>query len=133
MMQEAGPAPRIVTDRRREYLLGFGLLLAIAVVGLFIVKWSPYWARALAVASSHTLGNPIMYGAETMPPSASLEAALEYGQRYFLAVWQAMVLGLLMAATIESVVPRGWLACVLGSRGMRTSLFGGLLALPGMM
>jgi uncharacterized protein len=132
-MQEASATRAAAPNRRSEYLLGFGLLLAIAIVGLFIVKWSPYWARAFAVASSHTLGNPIMYGPETAPPAASLEAALEYAQRYFLAVWQAMALGLLMAATIESVVPRDWLARVLGSPGMRTSLFGGLLALPGMM
>src|SRR5919199_2014356 len=96
-------------NRRSEYLLGFGLLLVIAVVGLFIVKWSPYWARAFTVAGTHTLGNPIMYGGETAPPAASIAAALDYAQRYFLAVWQAMVLGLLMAATIESVVPRDWL------------------------
>src|SRR5438094_941309 len=132
-MQQAASTPTRGGDRRNEYLLGFGLLLLIAVVGLFIVKWSPYWSRAFTVAASHTLGNPIMYGAETAPPAASIEAALDYAQRYFLAVWQAMVLGLLMAATIESVVPRDWLARVLGSRGMRTSLFGGLLSLPGMM
>lgn len=132
-MRERVAVPAPGANRRSEYLLGFGLLLVIAVVGLFIVKWSPYWTRAFSVAASHTLGNPIMYGAETVPPAASLAAALDYAQRYFLAVWQAMVLGLLMAATIESVVPRDWLARVLGSRSARTSLFGGLLALPGMM
>jgi uncharacterized membrane protein YraQ (UPF0718 family) len=132
MTQPALTAPS-GPSRRTEYLLGFGLLLLIAVVGLFIVKWSPYWARAFTVAGTHTLGNPIMYGGETAPPAASLAAALDYAQRYFLAVWQAMVLGLLMAATIQSVVPRDWLARVLGSRSARTSLFGGLLALPGMM
>ena len=132
-MSQNVAAPDAAPSRRSEYLLGFGLLLLIAVVGLFIVKWSPYWARAFTVAGSHTLGNPIMYGGETAPPTPSLAAALDYAQRYFLAVWQAMVVGLLMAATIESVVPRDWLARVLGSRSARTSLFGGLLALPGMM
>ncbi len=121
------------SDRRMEYLRGFGLLLVIAVVGLFIVKWSPYWARAFAVAGSHTLGNPIMYGAATAPPDASLAAALDYAQRYFLAVWQALVLGLLLAATVQTLVPRDWLVRVLGSRTMRTSALGGVLALPGMM
>ncbi len=132
-MREQTAAPATRSDRRSEYILGFGLLLLISVVGLFVVKWSPYWARAFAVAGSHSLGNPIMYGAETAPPAASLAAALDYAQRYFLAVWQAMLLGMLMAATIESLVPRDWLARVLGSRSARTSLFGGLLALPGMM
>ncbi|MBX5490383.1 MAG: permease [Chloroflexi bacterium] len=125
--------PSATRARRGEYLLGFGLLLVIAVVGLFIVKWSPYWARAFAVASSHTLGNPIVYGTEATPPPASVEAALDYAQRYFQAVWQAMLLGLLLAATLDSVVPRDWLARVLGSRRFSTAVLGGVLALPGMM
>jgi uncharacterized membrane protein YraQ (UPF0718 family) len=124
------PSP---ASRRAEYIRGFGLLLLIAVVGLFIVKWSPYWARAFTVAGTHTLGNPIMYGAEAAPPAASIAAALDYAQRYFLAVWQAMVLGLLLAATVQTLVPRDWLVRVLGSRSLRSSALGGVLALPGMM
>jgi uncharacterized membrane protein YraQ (UPF0718 family) len=127
------PSQTPTADRRAECIRGFGLLLVIAVVGLFIVKWSPYWARAFTVAGTHTLGNPIMYGAETAPPAASIGAALDYAQRYFLAVWQAMVLGLLLAATVQTLVPRDWLVRVLGSRGLRSSALGGVLALPGMM
>src|SRR3954466_2589946 len=113
-MDERATIPVVTMDRRAEYIRGFGLLLVIAVVGLFIVKWSPYWARAFTVAGTHTLGNPIMYGAEAAPPAASIAAALDYAQRYFLAVWQAMVLGLLLAATVQTLVPRDWLP-----RGLR--------------
>src|SRR3954466_8943716 len=113
-MDERATIPVVTMDRRLEYLRGFGLLLLIAVVGLFIVKWSPYWTRAFTVAGTHSLGNPIIYGAETAPPAASLAAALDYAQRYFLAIWQAMVLGLLLAATVQTLVPRDWLP-----RGLR--------------
>ncbi len=132
MSQRTATAPA-ASGRRLEYLAGLGLFVLIAVVGLYIVKWSPYWGRAFTVAGSHTLGNPIIYGAEAAPPAASLAAAFDYAQRYFLAVWQAMLVGLLMAATIETVVPRDWLVHLLGSRTARTSVLGGVLALPGMM
>src|SRR5919202_5666299 len=105
-MRNSAAAPAPSTSRRGEYLLGFGILLVIAVVGLFIVKWSPYWARTFNVAGSHTLGNPIMYGAETAPPAASIATMIDYAQRYFLAVWKAMVLGLLPAARVQTLVPR---------------------------
>ncbi|MBI4517529.1 MAG: permease, partial [Deltaproteobacteria bacterium] len=32
--------------RRRQLLIGIGTLLIIAVIGLFLVKWSPYFNRA---------------------------------------------------------------------------------------
>jgi uncharacterized protein len=44
-----------------------------------------------------------------------------------------MVLGLLLAATIESSLPRDLLVRLLGAPGVRSSALGGLLSLPGMM
>ncbi len=41
--------------------------------------------------------------------------------------------GLLLAATIESSLPRDLLVRLLGAPGVRTSALGGLLSLPGMM
>ena len=52
---------------------------------------------------------------------------------YFRAIWQAMVLGLLLAATIETSLPRDLLVRALGAATFRSSAFGGLLSLPGMM
>ena len=48
-------------------------------------------------------------------------------------IWMAMVLGLLLAATVDTLIPRDWLVRVLGSRAASSSILGGLLALPGMM
>jgi uncharacterized membrane protein YraQ (UPF0718 family) len=118
---------------RSEYVRGLGLLLLIAVAGLFIVKWQPYYLRAFAAATNHTLGPSIVTGTEAAPPAASLQAAFDYAVAYFRAIWQAMVLGLLLAATIESSLPRDLLVRLLGAATFRSSAFGGLLSLPGMM
>ena len=122
-----------VPSRTSYFVRGFGLLLAIAVIGLFIVKWQPYYNRAFVAAANHSLGTSILSGQNPAPPLPSIDAALEYGQRYFAAIWQALAVGLLLAATLETLVPRDWVARVLGSAGFRTSALGGLLALPGMM
>jgi uncharacterized membrane protein YraQ (UPF0718 family) len=119
--------------RRIQYLRGFGILLVIAVVGLFIVKWNPYFHRAVTAAARHSIGNNIVFNKGTTAPSPSIAAALQYAGMYFKAVWQAWVLGLLLAATIETLLPRNWLVRVLGSASLRSSLLGGVLALPGMM
>ncbi len=117
----------------RAEWLGLAAILVIAVAGLFYVKWSPYYHRAFAVAISHSLGASIVSGQEAAPPPPSFGAALDYAQRYFKAIWQAMVLGLLLAASIEAFLPRNWLARILGSATFRHTVLGGALALPGMM
>ena len=126
-------AAAAVRSRRTEYLRGFGLLLIIAVAGLFYVKWSPYWARSFAVAASHTLGASIVQGAAELPPAPSWDAALGYALDYTNRIWMAMVLGLVLAATIETLVPHDWIARVLGKTSLRNSTLGAALALPGMM
>jgi uncharacterized membrane protein YraQ (UPF0718 family) len=132
-VDEAARTLQPTHDRRREYLLGFGVLLLIAVVGLSYVKWAPYATRTLEVAISHSLGASIVSGREAAPPDPSLMAGIEYALSYMQRIWQALVLGLLLAATVDTLVPRDWISRVLGSRALRSSALGGLLALPGMM
>ena len=133
MSSTAAIAVAALPDRRREVIRGVGLLLVIAVVGLFVVKWQPYYLRAFTAAANHSIGASIVSGTAAAPPAASFEAAWDYSQKYFLAIWQAMVLGLLLAATIESSLPKDLLVRFLGSTTFRSSALGGLVALPGMM
>ena len=121
------------SQRRMEYLRGFALLLIIAVAGLYIVKWNPYFHRAFTAAAKHSIGTSIVSGKSAAPPGVSFGASLAYFQAYFKAIWQALVLGLLLAATIEALVPRDWIARVLGKAGLGSSILGGVFALPGMM
>lgn len=119
--------------RRAEYLRGLIVLLAIGAVGLFIVKWNPYYHKAQIISATHSMGRNILFLKELTPPAPSVSAAFGYAGSYFKSVWQAWVLGLLLAATIETLLPHNWLAHVLGKASTRASLLGGLLSLPGMM
>jgi uncharacterized membrane protein YraQ (UPF0718 family) len=121
------------TPRRAEYIRGFAILLVIAIVGLAYVKWSPYLTRTQDVAVSHSLGTSIVSGRDAAPPAPSLQTGIDYTIAYMQRIWMALVLGLLLAATVDTLIPRDWLARVLGSRAASSSILGGLLALPGMM
>jgi uncharacterized membrane protein YraQ (UPF0718 family) len=118
---------------RTQYVVGLAILLLVAVVGLFIVKWNPYFHRAFVVATNHSLGASIVSGQASTAPPPSLNAAIGYGVAYFNAIWQALVVGLLLATTIETLLPRAWVTKVLGSAAFRSTALGGVIALPGMM
>lgn len=107
--------------------------VALAVIGLYLVKWNPYLHRVFAVSVSHTLGGSIVSGLAAAPPEPSVRAAIDYSIAYFNAIWQALVLGLLLAATVESVLPTRWLVNLLGPARFRSTALGGVAALPGMM
>lgn len=117
----------------REAVRGLAVFLTIAIVGLFVVKWQPYYARTFAAAATHTLGRSILTAGAAAPPAATLQAAWEYGVAYFESVWQAMLLGLVLAATIQTVLPRQVVARLLGSLGVRSTLLAGAASLPSMM
>jgi uncharacterized protein len=119
--------------RRAEILRGLAILLVMAAVGLYIVKWSPYYHRAHLLSGTHSMGRDMLFFKGVATPAPSLTAAMGYATGYFKAIWQAWVLGLLLAATIEAFLPRNWLAHMLGKASAHTSLLGGVLALPGMM
>jgi uncharacterized membrane protein YraQ (UPF0718 family) len=112
---------------------GWLIFLLVAVVGLFYVKWFPYYHRAFTAASTHSIGQSILMGTEASPPAPSLAAALGYAMAYGKAIWQAMVLGLLLGSAVQVLLPVQWIARVLGKTGFGSVAAGGLLAIPGMM
>src|SRR5690348_7048070 len=122
-----------LTVKTRRNLIGPALLLAIAVCGLLYVKWLPYYHRAFVAASQHAIGHSILMGDASAPPAASWNAALSYAIAYGKAIWQAMVLGLLLGSAVQALLPAHWVARLLGGRGFGSALAGGMLALPGMM
>jgi uncharacterized membrane protein YraQ (UPF0718 family) len=107
--------------------------VVVAVVGLFYVKWSPYWHRAFVAADHHSIGQSILMGGAAHAPAPSLDAALAYALAYGKAIWQAMVLGLLLGSGVQALLPPDWVTRLLGGKGFGSALAGGLLALPGMM
>lgn len=113
--------------------VGIAVFVLIAVAGLFYVKWSPYYTRAFIAANTHSIGNSILMGTAASAPEPSLDAALGYALAYGKAIWQAMVLGLLLGSAVQALVPPRWVAKALGGVGFRSVAVGGLSALPAMM
>jgi hypothetical protein len=120
-----------VSHAARTMRLSVFLLLAVA--GLFYVKWHPYYGRAFVAAAQHAIGHSILMGDAASPPAPSWSAALGYALAYGKAIWQAMLLGLLLGSGLQALLPVNWVARMLGGPGFGSVLAGGLLALPGMM
>ncbi|CAP43859.1 permease [Bordetella petrii] len=118
---------------RASPALAIAVFVAVAAIGLYYVKWSPYYHRAFTAADTHSIGSSILMGAEAQPPAATLDAALGYALAYGKAIWQAMVLGLLLGSAVQALLPRRWIIRALGGTGLGSVVAGGLLSVPGMM
>jgi len=105
------------------------LFLLVAVIGLYYVKWSPYYLKSFVAADNHSIGASILGAEQTTP----LTAALAYAQVYFLAIWKAAVLGVILGSLLQVLIPRDWLLNLFGRAGLGSTVRGGLFALPGMM
>lgn len=105
------------------------LFFLVVIFGLWYVKWQPYYGKAFTAAETHSIGQSILARAATNP----WRAAWDYAMVYFIAVWKAAVLGVLLGSLIQVVIPRDWLRRTLGASRFRGTLFGTLFSLPGMM
>jgi len=105
------------------------LFLLVAMVGLYYVKWSPYYLKSFVAAEKHSIGGSIINDQLTSP----VAAALAYAQVYFLAIWKAAVLAIVLGSLLQVLIPRDWLLRLFGKAGLGATVRGGLFALPGMM
>jgi uncharacterized protein len=123
----------IVASRsRRQY--SAAVFFAILVAGLYLVKWHPYYLRSFVAASQHSIGSSIITGGASAVPPPSWDAAWGYAVAYGKAIWQAMVLGLLIGSGVQAaVVPQRWIERLFGRQGFYGIAAGGLAAVPGMM
>ena len=112
---------------------GWVVFLLIAVLGLLYVKWTPYWNRAIVAAANHSIGKSILMGDSASPPAPSWSAAVDYAWAYGKAIWQAMVLGLLLGSAVQALLPSQWILRSLGRINPGSVLRGAALAVPGMM
>ena len=117
----------------RGYVLGIAVFILIAVAGLYYVKWSPYYSRAFVAASKHSIGDSIVSGKASTPPPPSLQAAWGYTVAYTLAVWKAMILGMLLGAGVQALVPREWIARALGKMNLGSIAVAGVASIFSMM
>lgn len=110
---------------------GIVSFIALAIVGLFYVKWSPYYATALVAAQDHTLGASIVSGNLPASPEVSLQAGFAYSIAYLKAIWPALLLALALGAGIELLLPRARLSQFFA--GWKGSLRATGFAIPSMM
>ena len=129
-------ASDVLLDRQtalKRFVFGALIFLVIAIAGLLIVKWVPYWNKAHVAAATHAIGNSIISGKSVQPQSVGLAAAWQYALAYFKSVWQAVVLALLLGASIQVFVPRSWLMKAIGSAGAKSATIAGAASMAGMM
>ncbi len=104
---------------------------AIAIGGLYYVKWHPYYGRAFVAAAHHSLGGSIVSGTAAAPPAAGWQAGITYSIAYIRAIWQALVLGLALGAGVQVLLPRQAVVRLFAGRGASARAAGA--ALPSMM
>lgn len=76
------------------------LFFLVVIAGLWYVKWQPYYGKAFTAAETHSIGKSILAQADANP----WQAALDYAMIYFLAVWKAAVLGVLLGSLIQVLI-----------------------------
>ena len=129
--REASTAP----DRRRVLVLA-GIAVALLVGGLWWAKYGPYTDKVPAVLGSHDLGSSIVTGGGEQAPPVSLTAGWDFTVAYTAAIWKALVVGLVLAAAVQVLLPVSWLQKVLGAPDAGTArggLRGGLASVPTLM
>src|SRR5262249_29450495 len=110
---------------------GIVCFIALAIVGLFYVKWSPYYAASLVAAQGHTLGASIVSGDLPAAPGVSWQAGFAYSIAYLKETWRALLLALALGAGIEVLLPRARLSQFFA--GWKGSLRATGFAIPSMM
>jgi len=112
--------------------IGFAAIFAAAIDW---AKWSPYAHKLAKIHATRVWpGSNILDKAGPAQAAASLHAAWTFTTAYANAVWPAAVAALVVAASIEALLPRRWLLRVLGDRGgFDGSLRGAVCALPSLM
>lgn len=125
----ASPARGPAASRREAIAIGAFILITVA--GLFIAKWRPYYFKGFHIASTHEAGKSIISPHAASPKG--WQAAIDFSYHYLLDIWQALVVGLLVAAGVQELLPRDWLLRAFGSGRLRSTALAGAAAVPSMM
>ncbi|MCY0880191.1 MAG: permease [Firmicutes bacterium] len=120
-------------SRSRSRIWPVAIFLAILVLGVFYAKWEPYYFKTLTAASTHSIGHSIVTGTSNRAPAISWQAAWQYGLAYFKDIWVALLVGLLVGAGVQTLLPASWLYRVFGRVSAKGRLWAILAAIPSMM
>lgn len=125
--------PARLNEKLLSPIAGVVIFALVAIAGFAYVKWMPYYAKAFVAQSHHFIGDSILSGKATAPPPASWSAATDYAIAYGKAIWQALVLGLILGSGIKVLLPAHWVGAALGRIGFRSVALASLFATPCMM
>ncbi|MCH4171373.1 MAG: permease [Lactobacillus sp.] len=119
-------------QRRRYLILGL-IFLAVLIIGLFYVKWWPYFQKAVAASQTHAIGGAIIANIGKGAAPFSLLAGWTFTLAYFKAVWKAVILGLLVGSLVQVLIPNRVIQRYLGGSQFKNSLAAMLMGVPTMM
>ncbi len=122
-----------VEPRRSATVWPVVVFMGLALAGIFVAKWSPYFVKAFSVAASHTLGASMVTGAHRAAPPVGIAAAVSYAEAYVKDIWIAFIVGMVIAAGIESLLPDGWLVKLMGRANWGAAGVAAAAAVPSMM
>jgi uncharacterized membrane protein YraQ (UPF0718 family) len=115
--------------------VGTLVLLVLLALGLLWAKWIPYGQKAQGLSVTHAWSGASVFSSAGEPGTApSLRGAWDFTVAYGRSVWQAALVGLLVGAAIDSLLPKAWLLGLLDRRSaFGRSAAGGVAALPSLM
>lgn len=128
-----GDVEEQMRQKARIYFPYVLLFAIIFFVGLWYVKWNPYYHKAFLAASKHSIGDSIVSGKGAVPPTPSWTAAWSYTVTYFKAVWQAIILGLLLGSLVQVLLPKNWIPKIFGRTNFTSTALAGVAGIPSMM
>lgn len=120
----------------RRLRTGLLLTIGITVLGLVWAKWWPYSRRVVTLAGSRTwTGSDLLQAGGVRPGDPpSWHAAISFAVAYLGSIWQALVVALLVAAAVQTLLPRQLLVRLLSSGGaVRQTATAAALGTPSMM
>lgn len=130
------PTSSLPARRTTPGLLAVTLFVVLAAGLLWWSKWSPYAGRVLELSATRTWSTGSVLEAAGITPGSgpSLRAGWGFTVAYASAVWKALLAGLVIAAAVQTLLPRRWLLGLLSRRGdVAGAAVGGAVSTPSMM
>ncbi len=119
--------------QRHVWVWRIVLFFVLLIAGELYVKWYPYFNKMFIAAAKHSLGASIITGHQSVAPAPSLLAAWDYAKQYFLAVWEAVILGVIVGAAVQTLLPKQWILRLFSKSNTTSLITASALSLPGMM
>ncbi|QBF47752.1 permease [Janibacter limosus] len=132
LLVSTAPTPRAPRPLDR-WVLGAALTTLLFVGGLVWAKWWPYTLKIDGLVDSRAWDGGALVDVARDAPTW-WQGAWEFTIAYSDAVWKALLVGLLIAAAIDALLPREWLRRVLTRRSTTAgAAIAGAASMPSMM